>query len=227
MTAKKIVAPRKPKQRVVLVDDHPMMRQGTAQLIHQQKDLMVCCEAATAAEAMRRIDSDPPDLAIVDVSLEGSSGLELIKDLRVRHPEVRVLVLSMHDESLYAERMLRAGARGYVMKQAGGETLMTAIRQVLSGRVYLSDQMSARLLDALTERRPRASHSPIEKLSDREFEIFQLVGEGKSTHEIAQQLHLSPKTVDTHRGRIKEKLQLKSVTALVRHAVRWVESQER
>ena len=213
------------KKRVVLVDDHPMMRQGLAQLINQQKDLAVCCESGGAAEAMKLIDSSKPDLAIVDVSLEGSSGLELIKDLQALHPEVPVLVMSMHDELLYAERLLRAGARGYVMKQAGGETVLAAIRRVLSGQVYLSEKMSAKLLDSLTGRRPRGSSSPIEKLSDREFEIFELLGQGKSTREIAIQLHLSPKTVDVHRGHIKQKLELKDSTSLIRHAVRWVETQ--
>src|SRR5438105_14951068 len=131
----------------------------------------------------------------------------------------------MHDELLHAERVLRAGARGYIMKEAGGEKLLSAIRQVLGGQVYVSEKLSATMLDAMTGRRPRGSNSPIEKLSDREFEIFQLIGQGKSTRNIAEQLHLSPKTVDVHRGHIKEKLELKDATALVRHAVRWVETQ--
>jgi DNA-binding NarL/FixJ family response regulator len=214
-----------PKKRVLLVDDHPMMRQGLALLINQQPDLTMCCEAAAAAEAMRLIGTSKPDLAIVDLSLEGSSGLELIKDLQALHPEVPVLVMSMHDESLYAERLLRAGARGYVMKQAGGETVLGAIRCVLSGRVYLSPKMSEKLLDSFTGRRPRGSNSPIEQLSDREFEIFELLGEGKSTREIARQLHLSPKTVDVHRSHIKRKLELKDSISLIRYAVRWIETE--
>ena len=214
-----------PKKRVLLVDDHPMMRQGLALLINQQSDLTMCCEAAAAAEAMRLIGTSKPDLAIVDLSLEGSSGLELIKDLQALHPEVPVLVMSMHDESLYAERLLRAGARGYVMKQAGGETVLGAIRCVLSGRVYLSPKMSEKLLDSFTGRRPRGSNSPIEQLSDREFEIFELLGEGKSTREIARQLHLSPKTVDVHRSHIKRKLELKDSISLIRYAVRWIETE--
>ena len=151
--------------------------------------------------------------------------LELIKDLQALHPEVPVLVMSMHDESLYAERLLRAGARGYVMKQAGGETVLGAIRCVLSGRVYLSPKMSEKLLDSFTGRRPRGSNSPIEQLSDREFEIFELLGEGKSTREIARQLHLSPKTVDVHRSHIKRKLELKDSISLIRYAVRWIETE--
>jgi DNA-binding NarL/FixJ family response regulator len=214
------------KKRVLLVDDHPMMRQGIAQLINQQQDLEVCCEAGNAPQAARFIDSSQPDLAIVDVSLEGSSGLELIKDIHVRHPRVVVLVLSMHEESIYAERMLHAGARGYVMKNAGGETVLKAVRQVLDGRVYVSEKMSARLLDSLAAPKSRASHSPIHGLSDREFEIFELLGEGKTTLEIASHLHLSPKTVDTHRSHIKQKLELQTATALVRYAVRWTETQD-
>jgi DNA-binding NarL/FixJ family response regulator len=226
MTAKKPAPPCRGKKRIVLVDDHPMMRQGLAQLINQQADLVVCCEAGNASDAGKLVEASEPDLAIVDLSLEDSSGLELIKNLQVNHPNVQFLVMSMHDETVYAERLLRAGARGYVMKQAGGETVLAAIRRVLSGQVYLSEKMSAKLLDSLTARRPRGSHSPIAILSDREFEIFRLVGEGKTTRQIAQQLHLSPKTVDAHRGHIKEKLDLKNVTALLRQAVRWVESQD-
>jgi DNA-binding NarL/FixJ family response regulator len=160
------------------------------------------------------------------MTMPGRSGLEFIKDLLAAHPALVILVLSMHDEAVYAERALRAGARGYIMKEAGGENLLTAIRRVLGGQVYLSEQMSARILDNLSGQKPRGSHSPIQKLSDREFEIFQLIGQGKSTRDIANQLHISPKTVDVHRGHIKEKLELNDATSLIRHAVRWVESQE-
>ena len=156
--------------------------------------------------------------------MPGRGGVEFIKDALAVHAELSFLVLSMHDELVYAERMLRAGARGYIMKEAGGEKLLTAIRQVLGGQVYVSERLSATMLDAMTGRRPRGSNSPVEKLSDREFEVFQLIGQGKSTREIAGQLHLSPKTVDVHRSHIKEKLELKDATSLVRHAVRWVET---
>jgi DNA-binding NarL/FixJ family response regulator len=157
--------------------------------------------------------------------MPGRSGFEFIKDLIAEKPERLILVVSMHDEAIYAERTLRAGARGYVMKEAGGENLLAAIRQVLGGQIYLSGRMSGRILENLSARKPRGSASPIERLTDREFQVFQMVGLGKSTRDIAGQLHLSPKTVDVHRGHIKEKLQLRDATALVRHAVRWVEAQ--
>jgi DNA-binding NarL/FixJ family response regulator len=207
------------------VDDHPFMRAGLAQLIDRQGDLVVCSEAGDAAEASREMARTKVDLVLTDITLPGKNGLEFIKDLQVTHPTLPILVVSMHDEAIYAERMLRAGARGYIMKEAGGENLLTAIRQVMSGQVYLSPKMSAKILENLSRPKPRGSSSPIEKLSDREFEIFQLVGQGKSTRDIAAQLHLSPKTVDVHRGHIKEKLELKDTTAFVRHAVRWVETQ--
>jgi DNA-binding NarL/FixJ family response regulator len=156
--------------------------------------------------------------------MPGRSGLEFIKDLRAAHPEIPILVISMHDEAVYAERALRAGARGYIMKEAGGENLLGAIRQVLRGEVYVSHKMSARILEAVSSRRPRGSSSPIEQLTDREFEVFQLIGQGKGTREIAAELHLSPKTVDVHRSHLKEKLGLRDATALIRHAVRWVET---
>jgi DNA-binding NarL/FixJ family response regulator len=212
-------------KRLLLVDDHPMMRAGLAQLINKQPDVEVCCEAGNPAEALQEIGECQPDLLVTDITMPGRSGVEFIKDVLAVHTALPILVVSMHDEMIYAERVLRAGARGYVMKEAGGEKLLAAIRQVLAGKVYVSERMSASLLDSLTGRRPRGSSSPIEKLSDREFEIFQLVGQGKSTREIAKQLHLSPKTVDVHRGHIKEKLELKDATSLVRHAVRWVETQ--
>jgi DNA-binding NarL/FixJ family response regulator len=207
------------------VDDHPMMRQGIAQLVNEQTDLEVCCEAGNAPDAVKLIECSQPDLAIVDVSLDGSSGLELIKDLRARYPDVLVLVLSMHEESVYAERMLSAGARGYIMKNAGGGTVLAAIRQVFGGGVYLSEKMSARVLNSLADIKSQVSQSPIKGLTDREFEVFELLGEGKTTLEIALQLHLSPKTVDAHRRHIKQKLQMKTATALVRYAVRWIEAQ--
>ena len=201
------------------------MRAGLAQLIELQADLAVAGEAGNPAEALRKFSETRPDLVLTDMTMPGRSGLDFIKDLRAADPGVAILVVSMHDEVIYAERALRAGARGYIMKEAGGENLLAAIRQVLTGQIYLSPRMSANALDIFSGRRPRGSTSPIEKLSDREFEVFRLVGQGKSTREIAQQLHLSTKTVDVHRGHIKEKLELKDSTALVRHAVRWVETQ--
>jgi DNA-binding NarL/FixJ family response regulator len=218
-------ADRPERRRILLVEDHPLMRAGLAQLINRQPDMVVCGEAGDPASASHEIARTGPDLIITDITMPGRSGFEFIKDLVAARPDRLILVVSMHDEVIYAERAIRAGARGYVMKEAGGENLLCAIRQILSGQVYLSPRMSASVLENLSARRPRGSGSPIEKLSDREFEILQLVGMGKSTRDIASQLHLSPKTVDVHRGHIKEKLQLSDATALVRYAVRWVETQ--
>ena len=217
--------PAPARKRVLLVDDHPFMRAGLAGLIERQPDLVVCGEAGNPAEAFRELARSKPDLVLTDLTMPGRSGLEFIKDLRAAEPTLAILVVSMHDEVVQAERALRAGARGYIMKEAGGENLLAAIRQVLRGEVYVSPRMSARILDGLSGAKPRGSSSPIEKLTDREFEIFQLIGQGKSTREIAAQLHLSTKTVDVHRSHIKEKLELKDVTSLIRHAVRWVETQ--
>jgi len=213
------------RRQILLVDDHPLMRAGLAQLINRQPDMAVCGEAGDPAAAGKELGRSKPDLILTDITMPGRGGFEFIKDLIASRPELLILVVSMHDEAIYAERALRAGARGYVMKEAGGENLLAAIRQVLNGQMYLSARMSARVLENLSVRRPRGSASPIENLTDREFEIFQLVGLGKSTRDIAGQLHLSPKTVDVHRGHIKEKLQLSDATALVRYAVRWVETQ--
>lgn len=216
---------RSAKYRVLLVDDHPMTREGLAAIVNRQPDLEVCCEAGNPAEAISALPKARPDLLVTDMSMPGRSGIEFLKDVHALLPDLPILVLSMHDELLYAERALRAGARAYLMKDAGSAKVLEAIRQVLSGEAYVSPQMVARLLDGMTGHRPRGATSPIEKLSDREFEVFQLLGGGKSTKEIAQALHLSPKTVDVHRGRIKGKLQLKTATALLHHAVRWVEAQ--
>jgi DNA-binding NarL/FixJ family response regulator len=174
---------------------------------------------------MSVLSKSKPDLMLTDMTMPGRGGIEFLKDVHAMRPELPLLVLSMHDEVLHAERALRAGARGYLMKDAGAAKVLEVIRLVLSGQSYVSPQMSARILDAVAGRRPRGSTSPIEKLSDREFEIFQLIGQGRSTREIAKQLNLSPKTVDAHRGHLKQKLELKDATSLVRHAVRWVETE--
>jgi DNA-binding NarL/FixJ family response regulator len=213
------------RKRILLVDDHPFMRAGLGQLIERQPDMMVGGEAGDPASAIAVLAKTPVDLVITDITMPGRGGLELIKDLQASHPSLPIVVVSMHDEVIYAERALRAGARGYVMKEAGGEALLAALRQVFAGQVYVSPKMSARILDNLTARKPRGSSSPIEKLTDREFEVFQLIGQGKSTRDIAQLLNLSTKTVDVHRSHLKEKLELTDVTALVRHAVRWMEAQ--
>ena len=214
------------KKRILIVDDHPMMRQGLAQLIDNESDLSVCGEADTARQALTAISTQKPDLVLADISLPDKNGLELIKDLQAMHPGLPVLVVSMHDESLYAERVLRAGGRGYIMKQEGGKKLMEAIRQILSGQIYVSEKMSAKILEIFSGRRSQASGSPLEQLSDREFELFQLVGEGKTTREVADHLHLSVKTVEVHRANIRRKLKLASGTDVVHQAIRWVESQK-
>ena len=224
--SQRAAAPAAPsRKRILLVDDHPFMRAGLAQLIERQPDMMVGGEAGDPTSAIAMLAKIPVDLVITDITMPGRGGLELIKDLQASHPSLLIVVVSMHDEVIYAERALRAGARGYVMKEAGGEALLAALRQVFAGQVYVSPKMSARILENLTARKPRGSSSPIEKLTDREFEVFQLIGQGKSTRDIAQLLNLSTKTVDVHRSHLKEKLELTDVTALVRHAVRWVETQ--
>ena len=213
-----------PKKKIFVVDDHPMMRDGLRALISAESDLEICGEADDAAPALDQMESLAPDLAIVDITLRSSNGLELIKDLQIRLPGTPALVISMHDESLYAERVLRAGGRGYVMKQEGGKKLMEAIRRVLSGHTYVSDKMAAKILDIFSGRRAEES-SPVERLTDREFEVFQLIGNGLSTKEIADRLHVSVKTVEVHRVNIKQKLNLQTAPELIRFAVRWVESE--
>jgi len=213
------------KKRILIVDDHPMMRQGLAQLIGTEQDLIICGEAENAESALDGIGALKPDLVLADISLPGKNGLELIKDFQALQPGLPVLVISMHDESLYAGRVLRAGGRGYIMKQAGGKKLMLAIRQVLEGKIYVSEKMSAEILETFSGRRAGTEGSPVEKLTDREFEIFQLIGQGKGTRETAEKLHLSVKTVEAHRANIKVKLKLKSASELIRFAVRWSESQ--
>ena len=206
------------------MDDHPMMRQGLAQLIGLERDLAVCGEAENAGSALNAVSTLKPDLVLADISLPGKNGLELIKDFQAIQPGLPVLVISMHDESLYAERVLRAGGRGYIMKQEGGKKLMQAVRQVLEGKVYVSEKISAGILENLSGR-PGAEGSPLEKLTDRELEIFQLIGQGKGTRDIAKTLHISVKTIDVHRANIKAKLKLHSASELIRYAVRWAESQ--
>lgn len=212
-------------KRLLIVDDHPMMRQGLAQLIDNEPDLKVVAEADTGGQGLDIVVAQKLDLALLDISLPDKNGLELIKDVRAVKPELPILIVSMHDETLYAERVLRAGARGYIMKQEGGKKLLQAIRQVLAGQIYVSEKMSARILETFSGRRPEETASPVARLSDREFEVFQLIGQGKGTKEIAQHLNLSVKTVEVHRANIKEKLSLITATDLVRYAVRWSEAQ--
>jgi DNA-binding NarL/FixJ family response regulator len=210
--------------KILIVDDHPMMREGLVQLISNESDLEVCGEAESAPAAMELIDKMRPNLVLADITLPGKNGLELVKDIHSVHPEMAVLVISMHDESLYAERVLRAGGRGYIMKQAGGKKIMEGIRHVLSGQIYVSEKMAARILEIFSGHRAEKSHSPVENLTDREFETFQMIGNGLSTKEIAAEMHVSAKTVEVHRVNIKTKLKLKTAADLIRYAVRWVEA---
>jgi DNA-binding NarL/FixJ family response regulator len=210
-----------PQARILLVDDHPILLRGLSQLINQEVDMIVCGETADAESALQAIGALMPNLVIVDISLKGTNGLELIKSAASRPPELPMLVLSMHNELLYAERALRAGASGYIMKEEVTDKLVFAIRRVLNGEIYLSERMSTNLLSQLVRRPTDKSYASLERLSDRELEIFQLIGQGSGTRQIADALHLSIKTVETHRKRIKEKLNLKNAAELVWHAVNW------
>jgi len=218
------VTPQK-KRRIMLVDDHPIMREGLSQLIKLEPDFTVCAEAELASQVESLVKQHAPDLLILDISLPDKNGLEVIKDLKALYPGLPILVLSMHDESLYAERVLRAGGRGYLMKHEGGRKLVAAMRHVLAGQIYVSEKMSARILELFSGRKSSESVSPVESLTDREFEVFQLIGRGKGTREIAEQLHLSIKTVEVHRANMKHKLGVATAPELIRYAVRWVESQ--
>lgn len=220
--------PKPPRKQLLIVDDHPMMRAGLAQLISNTPDLKVCAEADSAGQALQTVGQRDFDLILLDISLPDRNGVELIKDIQALKPGLPVLVVSLHDERLYAERVLRAGGRGYIMKQEGGKIFLQAIRQVLAGRIYVSEKMAARILEDFSGQRAAAgSADPVGRLSDREFEVFQLIGSGKGTREIAGLLHLSVKTVEVHRANLKKKLELKTANDLVHYAFRWVEAQPR
>jgi DNA-binding NarL/FixJ family response regulator len=211
-------------KRVLLVDDHPMMRDGMARLIGSEPGLVCCGGAQSAEEAIGMLASCKPDLIITDITLPNRSGLDLIKDVTAMYPGILTFVYSMHDEMFYAERVLRAGARGYLMKEAGSEKMLEAIRRILAGEICVSPKIAAKILTMFTGPRPRSSDSPVARLTDREFDVYRLIGEGKSTKEIAEQLHISAKTVAVHREHIKEKLGIGSATELTHQAIRWVES---
>jgi DNA-binding NarL/FixJ family response regulator len=213
------------RREIFIVDDHPITRRGLIQLINHEPDLRVCGEAAGAQAALDQLARLEPALVLADITMPGKSGLDFIKDLLALRPGLPVLVVSMHDESIYAERVLRAGGRGYIMKSEGGEKLLEAIRRVLDGQVYVSQDISADILDLFTHR-PKPGGATPGRLSDREFEVFQLIGQGMSTREIARRLNLSMKTVGTHRLHIKEKLQLRSSPELIQQAVRWSAAQQ-
>jgi DNA-binding NarL/FixJ family response regulator len=220
MPTKKTAAP--PASRVLIVDDHPAVREGLAMRIGAQPDLEVCGEAADVGEALRAVTEARPDVAVIDIALKNGNGLDLIKRLKARGASVRMLVWSMYNESLFAERALRAGALGYINKEHATDQIITAIRCVLSGKVYLSEPLTGQLLSRLLHGSPeQARRSPVAALSDRELEVFQLIGQGLDTQQIAEKMRVSPKTIETYRARIKEKLNLKSSVALLRHALQW------
>ncbi len=222
----KTKTPAAPKRkRILVVDDHPLMREGVTQWIQRAPDLEVCGAAESAAQAISLAEQFQPDLVLTDISLSGRDGLELIKDLRALRPDLPVLVLSMHEESLYAGRALRAGARGYIMKRAGGDRVVEAIREVFQGRIAVSPELTTRLLEEYAGRGSRSGRVQLPNLTDREFEILQLIGQVKTNREIAQQLRLSQKTVETHRMNLMRKLKLKSANELLRFALQYVEKE--
>lgn len=214
---------RKGKIKVLLVDDHPILRKGLGQLINNETDMTVCGEAEDSPKAFELVGTLSPDVMVVDISLKGGNGIELIKNVKARYPDLPILVLSMHDESLYAERALRAGSLGYIMKEEAIEQVIVAIRRVINGDIFLSDKMKSRMLQQLaTGGRAKGVSNPIENLTDRELEVFRMIGEGRSTRQIAGELHLSVRTVEAYREYIKGKLNLKNSTELVQHAFHWV-----
>jgi DNA-binding NarL/FixJ family response regulator len=212
------------KARLLLVDDHPLVREQLSQLIAQQPDLTVCGACEDAGECLGLLPKAKPDLVVVDLSLRNTHGIELIKDIKIHHPGLRVLVLSMHDEALFAERALRAGALGYVTKQESTDTIMTAIRRVLAGEMFLTERMATQLVGRLIHASTGAAGSGLPGLSDRELEIFQMLGEGQGTRQIAEALHLDVKTVETYRLRLKEKLHVNTASELLQRAVQWTQS---
>jgi len=212
--------------RIMIIEDHPIFRIGLGELINQEVDLIVCGEAEDVGKAWEEIQRLDPDMAIVDISLKGRSGLELIHQINNYKKDLPVLVLSMHDEALFAQRALRAGAKGYIMKKDASESVIKAIRRVLDGKIYVSEKVIGGILETLSGQAQTQDKSIVEKLTDRELEVFQFIGLGASTKEIAGKLSLSVKTIGTYRERIKDKLNLRHTTELVRHAVHWVESEE-
>lgn len=209
------------KSRIFLVDDHAMFREGLRQLIDRELDLTVCGDAAAPDEALQGIRELKPDLAIVDISLSGGNGIDLVKAIKSEYEDLPVLIVSMHDEVLYAERALRAGAMGYVMKQEPAKTVKTAIRKVLGGDLHLSEKMASSVISKVMHGADEVAPSPLEKLSDRELEVFQMLGQGKSARQIAEDMNVTIPTVNSFRNRIKEKLQLKSSTEVMLHAIHW------
>jgi DNA-binding NarL/FixJ family response regulator len=221
MATKPQLAVQPKKFRVLLVDDHPIVRQGLALLIDREPDLCVCGEAEGSHTAFHAITTLRPDIVVLDISLSGPDGLDVLKELRLTNSSLLVLILSMHDESIYAERAMRAGANGYIMKQEATEKVLVAIRRILQGDVYLSDRLTSAMLQHYVRGSSTAKRSPLVNLSDRELEVFRLIGEGHATRQIADQLHLSVKTIESYQAHIKEKLALRNARELVQHAIEW------
>lgn len=214
-------------KKIYIVDDHPLMRKGLVMTIEKEIGFEVCGQAENAEEALTEIINLKPDAAVVDISLPGMNGIELIKNVLHQQPELKILVVSRHDEELYAERALRAGAKGYLMKLEAAEVLISAIRQILKGGIYLSENIGTKLIMKMATGNASKSDNPLDLLSDRELEVFELTGKGLSTKEIGQKLHISVKTVESHRANIKDKLQVDTANELMRHAVKWVEESAR
>jgi DNA-binding NarL/FixJ family response regulator len=210
------------KKKIFIVDDHPIVRQGLTAIINHEKDLEICGEADEAREAFKAVSELKPDLVIVDITLKNSDGIELTKNLKAQYPTLLVIVLSIHDESTYAERVLRAGAQGYLMKEVVSQNIVSAIRTVLGGEIYVSNTMGKKLLRKLAGGKADTISAPIDSLSDRELEIFRLIGQGYRISKIAESMHLSVKTVETYRARIKEKLSLADADELLQYAIKWV-----
>jgi DNA-binding NarL/FixJ family response regulator len=209
------------KKRILVVDDHPIVRQGLALMLNREADFVVCGEAEDATGSMLVMASARPDVLIVDISLNGPDGLDLLKNIRTTHPALPVLILSMHDESIYAERALRAGANGYIMKQEATEKVLVAIRRILNGEIYVSERIASKMLKHYITGASGLKNSSISDLSDRELEVFRLIGEGHGTRQIAEELHLSIKTVESYQAHIKDKLSLRSARELMQHAIQW------
>jgi DNA-binding NarL/FixJ family response regulator len=221
MTAKAQMVLAAKKFTVLLIDDHPIVRQGLALLISREPDLTVCGEAEGARSGLQAVANLHPDIVVLDLSLSGPDGLDVLKEIRMKSGDLPVLILSMHDETIYAERALRAGANGYIMKQEATEKVLVAIRRILHGDVYLSERLTSAMLNQFVHGTASAKRSPVVNLTDRELEIFRLIGEGHSTRRIAEELHLSVKTIESHQAHIKEKLALRNARELVQHAIEW------
>ncbi len=212
------------RMRIMIVDDHPILRKGLAMVINQEPDLTVSAEAPDASTALDMMESHKPDLVMVDLSLPGIDGIELIKTMKIRYKDLPALVVSMHDESIFAERALRAGARGYIMKQEAVEKVLVAIRKVLNGEIFVSDKITTKMLETLVSSDAKPVSSPLDLLSNRELTVFRMIGQGFKTSQIAEELHLSVKTIESYRSHIKEKLKLDTGTDLMKYAIQWVQN---